>query len=430
MLLRMEHRDVVVVGGGAIGACVALELARRGARPLVLERGAELGWGCSAGNAGVLCPSHAMPLASPAALRQGLRWLLRSDSPLALRPRPGVVPWLARFAAASTPGRAAAGTRTIRTLSTASLELHAALAAEGLDTGFERRGVLNVYETEAGLAAGREEAGRNAAAGLRAEILGPGEARELEPSLGRAIAGAILYADEAHCEPLRFVQAVGAAAVEAGAEVRTRTEAIGLRSGAGGLPVVETTAGDLAGDAVVLAAGAWTPAVARGLGLFLPVEGGKGYHVELEPGSPDPRLPVFLQEARVIATPLPGRIRLAGTLELSGTDLGVDRRRVDAVLASGRRVLPGLADRSTLGIWRGLRPCTPDGLPLVGRAPQSDRIVVATGHAMMGMTLAPVTGQLVAELVAGEQPSHDLAPLRPGRFRPLVPARARARSSA
>jgi D-amino-acid dehydrogenase len=146
--------DVAVVGGGAIGASVALELARRGARTLLLERGPELAWGCSAGNAGLICPSHAFPLATPAALRQGLRWMLRPASPFHVRPTPRLVPWLARFAAASTPRRAHASMETIRTLSLAGLELHAALHAEGLDTGFERRGVLNVYETASGFAAG------------------------------------------------------------------------------------------------------------------------------------------------------------------------------------------------------------------------------------------------------------------------------------
>ena len=410
--------DVVVVGGGAVGACVALELARRGARPVVLERGAALGAGCSAGNAGLLCPSHAAPLASPAALRQGLRWLLRPDSPFALRPTPRIVPWLLRFAAASTARRAAAGMETIRALSAASLELHAALAAEGLRTGFERLGILNVFETDAGFAAGRRDAAEHAAAGFRAEPLDAGAARQLEPALGDGVAGAVLHPDEAHCDPLAFVRAVGEAAVAAGADVRTEVEALALRRD-GARTLVETTAGELAASAVVLAAGAWTPRLARDLGIAVPVEGGKGYHVELDAAPTDPRRPVFLQEARVIATPLPGRLRLAGTFELAGLDLGVDRRRVEAVARSGRRVLPALAGRPVRRVWRGLRPCAPDGLPVVGRAPGLDGVVLATGHAMMGLTLAPVTGRLVAELLAGERPGHDLAPLAPERFRRL-----------
>jgi D-amino-acid dehydrogenase len=415
--------DVVVIGGGAIGVCIALELARRGARPVLLERGPELGWGCSAGNAGLICPSHSAPLANPAALRQGLRWVLRPDSPFALRPTPRIVPWLARFAAASVERRARAGTETIRRLSAASLELHAALGGEGLDTGFERRGTLNVFETAAGFEAGRREAAVHEAAGFPVEILDAEAARQAELALGEAVSGAIVYPDEAHCDPLRFVNAVGRAAAEAGADVRTQVEVLSLRRKDSAI-VVETTAGHVEASTIVLAVGAWTPRLARELGIFLPVEGGKGYHVELDAADSDPVRPVFMQESRVIATPLSGRIRLAGTLELSGLDLSIDRRRVEAVLASGRRVLPALAERPVRRIWRGLRPCAPDGLPIIGRAPGRNDVVVATGHAMMGLTLAPVTGKLVAEILAGERPSHDLTPLRPERFRPLLPLRA------
>src|SRR5919204_2406694 len=145
--------DVVVVGGGAVGACVALELARRGFGVTLLERGPHLAAVCSAGNAGLICPSHSLPIANPAALRDGLHWMLRPDSPFYLRPRPGVLPWLARFARASTAARSAAGARAVRELSLASLELHAELAAEGLDTGFVRRGTLSVYESGPAFAA-------------------------------------------------------------------------------------------------------------------------------------------------------------------------------------------------------------------------------------------------------------------------------------
>src|SRR5205807_3753125 len=144
-----------IVGGGAIGAASSLELARRGVNVLLLERGPHLAAGCSAGNAGLICPSHSVPIANPAALRDGLRWMLRPDSPFYLRPRPGVLPWLARYVRAAGSARAAAGARALHELTAASLRLHAELADRGLPTGFERRGTLSVYETEAGLAAAR-----------------------------------------------------------------------------------------------------------------------------------------------------------------------------------------------------------------------------------------------------------------------------------
>jgi D-amino-acid dehydrogenase len=386
----------------------------------VVERGAELAWGCSAGNAGLICPSHATPLANPGALREGLRWMWKPDSPFYLRPRPSVMPWIARFVAASTPDRVRAGASVIRGLTSASLVLHEGLAAEGLDTGLARRGTLNVYATEDSLAGARREAADSTSHGINAQVLTPAEIRELEPCVAGTPAGGVFYPGDAHCEPLRFVHAVGAAAVEAGAEVRTRTEVLGLRRRNGRVEGVATTSGELAADTVVLAAGAWTPGLARALGLYLPVEGGKGYHVDLEAGAGDPQVPVWFHDSRVIATPLAGRLRLAGTLELAGLDLSVDRRRVEAIRRAGNRGLIGMAERRSIEVWRGLRPCSPDGIPIVGASEAADGLVLATGHGMLGLTLAPITGRLVAEIVNGEQPSLDLAPLRPERFQPLL----------
>ena len=181
--------DAVVIGGGAIGTAAALELAERGASVTLLERGGDLAWGCSAGNAGLICPSHAAPLASPAALRDGLRWMGKADSPFYLRPRASVLPWLARFVFAATPSRAAASALVIRELSTMSLALHADLAGRGLDTGLERRGVLNVYGTEPAFAAARREAEEATRFGLRPEVFEGRLARELEPALSGTPAG-------------------------------------------------------------------------------------------------------------------------------------------------------------------------------------------------------------------------------------------------
>jgi D-amino-acid dehydrogenase len=400
--------EVVIIGGGAIGVASALELARRGFEVTLLERGPALAAGCSSGNAGLICPSHSMPIANPAALRDGLRWMLKPDTPFYLRPRPGVLPWLARYVRAATTARAAAGARAIHELSLASLELHAELAAQGLATGFERLGTLSVYETEAGFAAAHGK--------TEGQFLDAGEARRLEPALAPGIAGAVYHRTEAHLDPLQYVRAIGEAAAAAGVEVRTRVGVRALRRRNGSV-VVETSEGDLHPGTLVLAAGAWSGRLARGLGLFVPLEGGKGYHVDLEPAAGDPRVPVSMQEARTIATPLDGRLRLSGTLELAGLDLGISARRVDAIRRSAARVLGQQTGRRVLDTWAGLRPCTPDGLPVIGRV---DGVVLATGHAMKGVSLAPVTARLVGELVAGEPPSYDLAPFRPDRFRPLL----------
>jgi D-amino-acid dehydrogenase len=399
-------RDVVVIGGGAIGAATAYELARRGASVTVLERGHGLD-GCSYGNAGLICPSHAESLASLAAIRSGLAWLGRRDSPFYLRPRLRVLPWLARFGAASLPRRSAAGTAALRALAEASLVLHERFAAGGLATGFARRGILSVYESERAFTRAQGNGG---------EVLDRAGARALEPSVGHGIAGAVFHRDEAHCDPGAFVGALLAAS---GADVRMGVEVLRLRRANGSIAALETTVGTLHPGAVVLAAGTWTRELAHEVGVHVPLEPAKGYHVELEADALRSQVPVYMEEARVTATPLHGRLRLGGTLELSGLDLEVDHVRVDAIAAAAARTLRLPADARTVHVWRGLRPCTPDGLPVIGPADGIDNLMLATGHAMLGITLAPVTGEIVAGLLAGESPRHDLAPYRAERFRRL-----------
>ena len=378
--------DVVIVGGGAIGVSCAYELARRGARVTLLERGPSLASGCSAGNAGLVCPSHSVPISNPASLRNGLRWMWKRDSPFYLRPRPAVLPWLVRFALAARHSEE--GARAIRQLSIDSLELHARWGEE-LDTSFERTGTLNVYETEAGVT---HEADAADGAGLRYELLDADRTRGLEPALIGPVAGGVLYPDEGRVDPKRFVEAVGRAAAEAGAEIRT------------GANVTELPAA----GTVVVAAGAWSREL-----VGLPLEGGKGYHVDYALREGDPRIPSWIQETWTIATPLPDSLRLSGTLELAGLDLSISQSRVDTIRRGGERWFRGLAGRPVLETWAGLRPCLPDGLPAIGRLGCT---VVATGHAMKGISLAPVTGKLVAQLISGETPDHDLTPFDPDRW--------------
>ena len=405
--------DVVVVGGGIVGACAALDLAGAGARVEVIERSDGWGEGCSWGNAGLLVPSHARPIAAPEALRSGLGWMLRPDSPFGLKLKPSLTPWLVRYLRASTAGRARAGEALQRELSRESLALYRTLIEGGIDTGVRTRGCLTVHTSpDAEEHAAAEAAGETGRA-LGAEALSGEQARELEPSLTTAVRAAVLFPAEADCDPARLAPAVGAAAIERGASFRTRTEAYAL-AGGDGTVTVETTRGRIRAGHVVVAAGAWSGRLARTLGVRLPLQGGKGYAVEWEPAAAPLRIPVYLHDQRCVANPMHDRTRVTGGLLLDGLDEQFDGRRVDAIAAAARTVL-GVTAGPRLA-WRGLRPCTPDGLPVIGAHRRAPRAVFATGHGMLGVTLAPLTGRLVSEIVAGTASHRALAALSPERF--------------
>jgi D-amino-acid dehydrogenase len=235
----------------------------------------------------------------------------------------------------------------------------------------------------------------------------------------------VFYPDEAHCEPEKFMLAVAEAAASAGAEIRTKVEVLGIRRNGDRAVALDTTAGEVRPGTVVLANGAAVARFRRQLRVPIPVEGGKGYHLDLRRSPSDPAIPIYMQEARVIATPFADRLRLAGTLQLTGLDTSVDRIRVRSTLDAGMRTLNDIDPARVTEVWRGIRPCTPDGLPIIGPSERLANVVFATGHGMKGLHLAPETGRVVAELVAGERPSRDLAPFSPDRFRSAFPARSR-----
>jgi D-amino-acid dehydrogenase len=420
-----RNPEVAIVGAGSLGLATALELARRGVRPVILERGADVLSGCSAGSAGLLSPAHSTPLSTPSAVREGLRHMLRKDGPFSMRPHPRLIPWLLRFMFAARKERVREGTDLIRDFSFASLELHKKLAEGGLDTGLETLGALNIYETEKAYAAGIVEAEGLSAHGIKSQVMTAEEAREFEPALSDRVVGGLFYPDEAQCDPERFMRAMAEAALDAGAVLCTRAEVLDARVSGGRVVSLDTTIGEVRPEQLVVANGAWTVELSRRLGLRIPVEGGKGYHVDLEPASTDPSIPIYMQEARVIATPYPDRLRLAGTLQLTGLSMRVDRVRVQATLQSGVRTLRGINAARVTEVWRGIRPCTPDGLPILGRSERLQNVVFATGHAMKGLHLAPETGRVVSQVLLGEEPTRDLTPFSPDRFR----RRARVRRS-
>ncbi len=409
---------VVIVGAGVIGTASALDLARRGAEVTLLDRGS-VGGGCSYGNAGWLTPCFATPLPAPGVLTTSLRWLTDPDSPLyiAPSPRPDRLAWLARFALSTSADQFEQGTRALLALSLFSLDAFANLDREFPGSfGFARKGLLMLAQTPEGLESARHDAGLIGKHGVPAQVLDARQARDLEPALRDPVAGGVFYPTAAHCEPLAAVETMAAAARAAGARVETGVEAFGFRTSGSRIEALRTTRGDFEADRFALAVGSWSKSLARLLGLRLPVLGGKGYAVVVKTFDPAPRVPIKVIERRIAITPRDGSVRLAGTLELVDGDESITARRVDAIVRGSRTVLSVPDPPEIVEVWRGLRPCTPDGLPVIGFAAPFDNLVVATGHQMCGLHTAPGTGRLVADLLTGTPPTFDPEPFRADRF--------------
>lgn len=411
---------IIVIGGGVVGVSVAYELASRGLSVTLVEKGA-IASGCSYGNAGYVCPSHSVPLPHPGVLSEGFKFMLDKESPFYVRPRfdRELARWLWKFRGFSTERHVRHAMPVIRDLSQASLAIFAEHAAR-FDFGFRHDGLLAAYRTERGLDDGRHEAHVLEGAGIASKVLNGADARALEPALRPDIVGAVFYPDDAHVTPDRFVRNLAKIVERLGVTTRTETEVLGFRTDGRRITAVETTRGDLACTDVVLAAGSWSPSLGRALALDIPIQPAKGYSVTYDAPANGPRLPVLCVEGRVAVTPMRGEhgpiLRFGGTLELAGLDLSINRRRVDAITRGAHQFLTLPADLSMREVWRGLRPCTPDGLPIIGRPGRWDNLVLATGHAMLGLTLGPITGRLVADVITGVKPALDLAPLAPDRF--------------
>jgi D-amino-acid dehydrogenase len=414
----VDKAAVVVIGGGVIGVCSAHYLAERGCAVTLLEK-ADICAGASFGNAGLLVPSHSIPLAAPGVMAQALRWMLNRESPFYIRPRldRDLIGWLWKFGAACTAENLDRALPILRQLSYASLALYEDLAGRvDFDFGYQRKGVLSVFRTAGAFRDAVNQARVLESAGIGARVLDAEAARRLEPALVPSIAGAVYFPDDAHLVPGDFVRGLALVAEKAGTHIHTGTEVLGFATRRRRITVVETTRGDIPCDHVVLAAGPWSRRLARGLGLRVPIEAAKGYAAIFRRPSGGPRIPLLLGEARAAVTPMGETLRVAGTLELAGLDLSIDRRRMHAVRRAAVGYLAGTENLPVVQLWSGLRPCSPDGLPVIGRPAALDNLVLATGHATIGVSLGPITGRLVAQLVTGETPEVDVAPLSPDRF--------------
>ena len=423
----MAGAHTIVVGGGIVGVSSAYYLARRGHRVTLIERG-DLGSGSSSGNAGIIAIGHP-PLPRPGLVRQVLKWMLDGGSPLYLPPRfdPALFRWFWQFRRACTEPHFEYCMNVLAGLGReARVCFEQIMADEPMTCEYHREGWREVFLTEKGLAEGVRHAEPLLKHGFDVETLDGDELLRREPAFREGLVGAIQFTDSSFTDPMCFLRELGERAVAHGATIRTNAEVTDIRTGGGAFSGVRLRTGErLEADTLVLAAGIWTTPMAGRLGLNVPMQAGKGYHRNVTRPEPCLRVASVLAEKHVAVTPMADFLRLSGTVEFSGINHRMVRTRLDMLTASARHYLKGIDQTRTVSEWCGLRPCTADGLPVVGWAPRPAGVFVATGHARMGFTLGPVTGRLASECILDGDPSLDITPLRVDRFgrRPRVGVR-------
>jgi D-amino-acid dehydrogenase len=414
-------KDVLIVGGGIVGLSIAYCATRKGHRVTVIDRGTPASMGCSYGNAGMIVPSHFVPLAAPGMVALALKCMADPESPFYLKPRASadLAAWAWRFfrsANAEHVARAAPFLRDAHLRSRACFQEWSAEWSE--DFGLVQGGLLMLCNTEHGLEEEARTAEVGRGLGIPSELVSAVDAMRLEPALRMEIAGGVYFPLDCHLSPRKLMAALIAQLTKAGASFswNAQVEGFGLQNGE--IAAVQTSRGEIAADEYVLAGGVWSTELAQKLGLRLPMQAGKGYTLTLDAPPRLPRLCAILSEARVAMTPMGDALRFGGTMELAGVDTDIDLARVRGIVDSVARYLPDFptAIFRDIQAWCGLRPCSPDGLPYLGRWPGLANLVVATGHAMMGVSLGPVSGQLVAEILSDEAPAIALDLVRPDRF--------------
>ncbi len=413
-----RNSDVLILGGGVIGLACAYYLLEAGRGVTILEQGTA-GCGSSHGNCGTLTPSHATPLAMPGVIGPALRAMLHPDAPLRIAPRVDFAlwKWLFGFSRRCNWSDFRAATRAKAPLLLHSRRLiEEIVRRESLDCEFEPSGTLYVYRDARDFEHSQWLPRALAQIDLPIETLDGARVEAMEPALKSGVAGGYFNPGDAHLRPDRYVDGLARLVRARGGVIEERTRVDAIEREGARITRVRTNRGDFSGGEVVLALGAWSPPIAKGLGLSLPIQPGKGYSITFTRPARAPRLPLVLKERSVCVTTWSSGYRLGSTMEFAGYDTSLNRTRLDALRRGAAEYLHEPEGPSVVEEWYGWRPMTPDDLPLLGRVPCTANLVLATGHGMLGVSMSAITGLLVSEVVAGKTPSLDVAPYAAARF--------------
>jgi len=411
---------VLIVGGGIIGLSSALAAAERGMEVTVIDRISPHGDNCSLGNSGMVVPSHFIPLAAPGVISQGLHWLRDPESPFYIQPRVSwdLMQWGLRFYLATHVQQVEPGSQLLRDMNLASRELYLQWQDKGIDSQLVKRGLLMLCSTQHGLEEEGAIATKARSLGIPASVLTPEETASLDPNVTYSVAGSVYYPKDCHLDPMRLMSSLRSRLESLGVKLLYREHVTGWKKTGGRIAAVCTKDHEFDADEFVLCGGIWSDGLVRELKLRLPMQPGKGYSLTVPDPVELPSVCSILVEAKVAVTPMGQSLRFGGTMQLGELNQAIDPRRVSGIIKNIPRYLSRFKPQHFDGIqpWCGLRPVSPDGLPFIGRTQAYSNLTVATGHAMMGISLGPITGQLVSEVLRGEKPSIDLRHLSPDRF--------------
>jgi D-amino-acid dehydrogenase len=402
-------KKVSIIGGGIIGLCSAYYLAKEGYEVVIFDK-SDMTDGCSYGNAGMIVPSHIIPLAQPGMIAQGMKWMFDSQSPFYVKPRVDMdlMKWGMQFYKHANKQHVEKAMPALCNLSLLSKELYQDFAKENNSFFYEKKGLLMLYKTDKTAEEIHHEGKLAQCFGLEVDFLSKEEVTKLETGTATDVIGGVHYKSDAHLYPQRFMEFIKEELNRLKVKIYDRTLVKDFVLKNNSITEVITDMGNFETDEVVLASGSWSPELAKKLNINISILPGKGYSFTLNNRIQKPAIPAILCEGKVAVTPMNNDIRFGGTMEITHTnDTKINQNRVRGIVNSINEFYPDLkiempAEEDT---WFGFRPCTPSGMPIITRDKKIKNLTLSTGHAMMGLSLAPATGKIVSEIISGKATS-------------------------
>ncbi|WP_299664687.1 FAD-dependent oxidoreductase [uncultured Polaribacter sp.] len=412
------NKNIIVIGGGIIGLCSAYYLQKEGHQVTVIDK-SNFSTGASYVNAGYITPSHFIPLAAPGMIAKGIKWMFNPVSPLYIKPRLDLdfLKWMWAFKKSATASKVEKAIKPIKDINLLSRDLYEAMkASNDFNFHYERKGLLMCYKTDE---VGEEEwkvGKRGIKEGLKVENLSANQVRKIEPKANLNVKGAVYYHSDAHMTPNNFMEQMSDCLKRNGVAFYEKEKVEDIEISNGNISKVITDKQELTCDEVILAAGSWSPLITKKIGLKIPIQAGKGYRINVNRET-NITIPAILCEAKVAVTPMDGFTRFAGTMEIAGINHNINPNRVSTIANAVKSYYNSveITAEEEREADCGLRPCTPDGLPYIGKSSKCNNLTIATGHAMMGWSLGPATGKLVTEIISNKKQSLDLLPFHPDR---------------